>query len=456
MQELTGFTPDSLPQRVQDLKISTTSDSNPQYASCTDWSDSLEFFLEQPPARFPYYLFLGAFAFTAIVGAWSWFGKVDEISVARGTLVPQGLVYKVQPSVAGKVAHVAVSEGNRVNQGQIIIQLDQQMIKTELERQSYNLDSYRDRLNQVLALIDQTQLGLKTVGAISEANIKSHKSALVQENTVITTNNRLLNQLQSEREAHKDRLKRLTVLADRGGVAVDQLFQVEQDLRDRDWRITEIQGANESSNAEITRLVSELNGAKASAKNDQIQTREKLQQLKIEANQIRASIQEAQSLLERGRTELEQTNLRSPVDGLVSNLTIPKAGEVAQVGQTIAQVMPYDAPVVLLAWLPSEQSGLVRSGMPVNVKLDSFPYQDYGVIAGKLITIAPDAQFKEGMGNVYRVEVALEQSSIIHEGKSINLRPGETGSAEVVVRQRRIISLILEPILKLRKGNLSL
>jgi HlyD family type I secretion membrane fusion protein len=456
MQELTKSTPESLPNEVQKPTISMTSTPNSRYSPLAGWSDSLEFFLEQPPARFPYYLLLGGVAFTAIVGAWSWFGRVDEISVARGTLVPQGQVYKIQPSVAGKVDRVAVSEGDRVSQGEIIIQLDQRLIEAELERQSHNLDSARERLNQVSALINQTELGLKTVAAIAEANIESHESALVQESTVISTNNQLLDQLQSEREAHRDRLKRLTVLANRGGVAVDQLFQVEQDLRDRDRRITEIQGENERSNAEITRLVSELDGAKASADNDQIQAREKLQQLKIEANQIRASIQESQSLLDRGRAELEQANLRSPVDGLVSSLTIPKAGEVAQVGQTVAQITPYDAPVVLLAWLPSDQSGLVKPDMPVNVKLDSFPYQDYGVFAGKLMTISPDAQFQEGAGNVYRVEVAFEKSAVIHEGKPINLRPGETATAEIVVRQRRIISLVLEPILKLKKNNLSL
>lgn len=450
------LTPESLPDELQRPKTPITLSTSSQPPHRTDWSDSLEFFLEQPPARFPYYLLIGGIAFTAIVGAWSWIGRVDEISVARGTLVPQGQVYKIQPSVAGKVAHVPVSEGEHVSQGQIVIQLDQQLTEKELERQANNLNSARERLNQILALINQTELSLKTVESISEANIESHKSALVQENAVITTNNQLLNQLQSEREAHRDRLKRLTVLANRGGVAVDQLFQVEQDLRDRDQRITEIQGANQRSKAEIARLVSELNGAKASAKNDQLEAREKLQQLKIEANQIRASIQETQTLLDRGRTELEQANLRSPVEGLVSNLTIPKPGEVAQAGQTVAEITPYDTPVVLLAWLPSEQSGLVKPGMSVNVKLDSFPYQDYGVLVGKLIKISPDAQFREGIGNVYRVEITLQKTSITDEEKSINLRPGESAKAEIVVRQRRIISLFLEPIMKLQKSNLSL
>jgi HlyD family secretion protein len=94
--------------------------------------------------------------------------------------------------------------------------------------------------------------------------------------------------------------------------------------------------------------------------------------------------------------------------------------------------------------------------MPVNIKLDAFPYQDYGVVAGSVLTISPDTSPHEQMGMVYQVEVMLDIKTIKHEGKVVPLRAGQTATAEIIVRRRRIMSLVLDPIRKLQKGNLSL
>lgn len=94
--------------------------------------------------------------------------------------------------------------------------------------------------------------------------------------------------------------------------------------------------------------------------------------------------------------------------------------------------------------------------MPVNMKFDAFPYQDYGIVTGKVLTISPDARSDETLGTVYRVDIALDTTYINHKGKAIALKAGQTATAEIVINQRRLISVVLDPIRKLQKGNLSL
>ena len=422
----------------------------------TLWSDSVQSLLAQPPASLPQIMIAGGLIFTAIIGAWSWFGTIEEVRAAQGRLAPQGDVYRVQPSIAGEVTDIQVQEGDVVHQGQIIARLDHRLVEKEVERLTHSLVAYRQKLTQTKALMQQTQLQLDTLQAIARADVAARQSSIGQEQTVVETNQHLLDQLQLDRQAQTERMGRLQVLVERGAFAEDQLFQVEQALRDRDRSITEIQGSTERSTSTMAQLEAELAQTEAMAERSELEARQQLQQLQIEASQLEASISETQTLLQRSQTELSQTLLLAPVDGVVSTLAIANVGEVLQPGQTVAEVAPSTAPLVLASLLPSHQAGLVEVEMPANLKFDAFPYQDYGVLTGQVLSISPDVQVDDTLGAVYRVDIALDKTHVIHEGDAIALRAGQTATAEIVVRQRRIISLVLEPIRKLQKGNLSL
>jgi HlyD family secretion protein len=399
---------------------------------------------------------LGGVVFTAIIGAWAWFGTLEEVSSAQGQLAPLGEVYSVQPPITGEVTRLGVKEGDTVKQGQIVAELDHRLIEKEIERLTYSLDANKQKLSQTELLIQQTRLGLSTLQTISRADIAARQSSIAQENAVIATNKQMLDQLYLDRQAQVERMERLTTLVNRGAFAEDHLFQVEQALRDRDRSITETQGRTEQSYSTIAQLQAELAQTKAMAEKSELDANKQLQQLQIDATQLEASIQETQALLERSQTELAQATLIAPVDGIVTTLEIANSGEVVQPGQTVAEIAPSTAPLVLLALLPSEKAGLVTTGMPVNVKLDAFPYQDYGIVTGTVLSISPDAKPHEQMGAVYQVEIALNETEIHHEGSQVALKAGQTATAEIIVRKRRLISVILEPIRKLQSSNLSL
>jgi hemolysin D len=100
--------------------------------------------------------------------------------------------------------------------------------------------------------------------------------------------------------------------------------------------------------------------------------------------------------------------------------------------------------------LSNQQAGFVKKGMMVKVKLDAYPYQDHGTIAGKIVAISPDSQASEQLGQVYRVDIALDRHYVNAKGQQIPLKPGLTATAEIVTRQRRVLDVVLEPFQKLR------
>ena len=109
--------------------------------------------------------------------------------------------------------------------------------------------------------------------------------------------------------------------------------------------------------------------------------------------------------------------------------------------------------------MATAESGSLAKGMPVKLKFDAYPFQDYGIVTGELTAISPTSKLTDtDQGEVtnYNLEIKLDRDCLPTANKCIALRPGDTVTAEVIVRQRRIIDLILDPFKKLQKGGLDL
>jgi HlyD family secretion protein len=94
--------------------------------------------------------------------------------------------------------------------------------------------------------------------------------------------------------------------------------------------------------------------------------------------------------------------------------------------------------------------------MPVKVKFDAYPYQDYGIVTGEVTYISPDSKANEQFGVVYQVEVELDRNHITEKGRPIQFKAGQTATAEIIIRRRRIADILLEPFRELQEGGISL
>ncbi|NJM28148.1 MAG: HlyD family efflux transporter periplasmic adaptor subunit [Pseudanabaena sp. RU_4_16] len=106
--------------------------------------------------------------------------------------------------------------------------------------------------------------------------------------------------------------------------------------------------------------------------------------------------------------------------------------------------------------MPSREAGFVQPGMPVQLKFEAFPYQEYGIIPGKVMEVSPDAKPDEKLGTVYQVRVELERNSVASHQGTVKFKAGQTASAEIVLRRRRIVDILLDPIKQLQKGGISM
>ena len=151
--------------------------------------------------------------------------------------------------------------------------------------------------------------------------------------------------------------------------------------------------------------------------------------------------------------------MRSPFDGTIFEFPVSKPGEVVQPGQRIAQIAPQNTDVVLKASMPIQDSGFLKVGMPVKVKFDAYPYQEYGIVEGKVTWVSPDSKIQQtpqGNSESFELDIALSQQYVDNGEKRVSLAPGQTADAEVIIRQRRIIDFVIDPFKKLQKDRLEM
>lgn len=478
-----------------------------------NWSSAVQSLLDQPPATMPLKLILGGVLFFVFFGIWAWFGEVEQIGVAEGKLVPKGETYQVESIELGKVSRISVKEGEEVNAGQIVAELDTTLAQSEVARLEQMLTAYQKELIQKQALLERVVLEAQTHQKIAIAETLEQQSAInsaldkaevfrqllaqqKQEMKAYQARKKRLNslsalaqtryqQLESEMVAHQQRMERLKPMEVQGAVSKEfvfqaeqarrqteqqltesklqeitniseQIFQSEQSLRDLVAQITQSQGEVSSATRDVEQLEADLARKKAERIRLKLESQQKMEQLKLEIAQINTKIAETENILLNAKTKLEQKFLKSPVGGVVLSFNVKNTGKVIQSGETIAEIAPHNSPLVLSALLPNQKAGFIKTDMPVQIKLDAYSYQDYGTIPGKVISISADTESNEKLGAVYQVEIELERDYIIDNNQTIKFKPGQTATANIVIRQRRILDVLLDPIKQLQQDGINL
>lgn len=146
----------------------------------------------------------------------------------------------------------------------------------------------------------------------------------------------------------------------------------------------------------------------------------------------------------------EQTNksqvLTAPVDGIVQTVAITTVGGVVTSAQPVVSIVPENAELIVEADVLNQDIGYVFEGQEVSVKLDTFSFQKYGTVDGKIIYVSPSAVDDERKGLVYKIKVSVDRNSFNINGSDIPISSGMSGTAEIKLEERRIIEFFLEPI----------
>jgi HlyD family secretion protein len=426
--------------------------------------------------------------------AWAYYSQVDEVASAPAKLVPSQALRPVRALNEGIIKEVKVKTGQKITPHTPLLTI--QNADKDKAIQNTDIKRLRESIQLIQAEIQRLEAEKNnqlTAGNTLQNQLQSARSAdfTAQLQSAQAEANRQLS-LQREAQARLERLQEnlgytrnnLTnaqLLARKAEEILAKVREQEESLRDLASpenqaipRLQYVEAQNRvlQSEAEVTKAQTEVINIQdrlSSIEKDILAQKQTIQAARqayqASLSQVRGLSSERQSdiltrlaqrqeelafmqgQLNRSQETLALETLKSPIGGTVY-LVKASPGPV-QRGEELLSILPAGDGVILEAQVLNRDIGFINPGDRVMVKFTTFPYQEFGTVEGAVWQVAPTATLdpdNKDLGLVYTTLIKLEQTSMQVKGKTLHLTPGMTATADIVTRQKSILTFLLEPI----------
>ena len=419
---------------------------------------------QRPLAGVTRWVLYGLISMLAAFLLWATLSDTDEIVTARGRLVTSSPNVVVQPMETSVIQSIDVRVGQVVKKGQRMAALDPTYAaadESQLRGGLSNLDARTRRLegelsqpsvnqgvnNQVSrSRVDDVRLQdqlKKTRSDNYRVRLLSLDENLARLEASLKTN-------QQDQQMQESRVKSLSELESMQERLTSKNFGARKQLLEAQDRKLEVERdlqLTRNKEVEITREI-------AAAKADRMAFQKDWQQRSMEElAEVRRDRNSAVDQLKKAERRRSLISVVSPVDAVVLEIAKLSTGSVVREAETLFTLVPIDVPLEVEVKIEAADVGFVKSGDKVRIKLDAYPFQKYGALAGHVQVVSLDAFTRDaGQGraagsNYYLARIRLDSTKLENVGSDFHLLPGLSATGEIKVGQRSIISYFLYPMM---------
>lgn len=402
---------------------------------------------------------------------WASFAQMDEVTRGFGKVIPSSELQEVASLEPGIVDDFMVRKGDRVKQGQVLVRLRDVAATSDLETNEARYLGLQAAITRLKAEVD----GETTLEFSDEVQKGAPKSVREQMNT-FRTNKRQLEEQRSvlesqlaqrrqevnEQERRAADLKKTIALSrqeksmieplvKRGSAPQIELIQLERGIAERQTELNSVLESLPRARSAIAEAQARINELESTYRADaQTELSEKTIEL--------SSIEKALTGLEDRKN---RTELTSPVDGIVQNITVTTKGGVVQAGQPIVQIVPEGEPLFVEAKIKPRDVAFLRprigdhAGQKATVKITAYDYSIFGGLDGELIDISPDTITDEKGETFYRVRVKTNETQLTRKGEVLPISTGMEAQVDILTGQKTVMEYLLKPFIKTMTQSLS-
>ncbi|MDH6059371.1 HlyD family secretion protein [Chrysosporum bergii ANA360D] len=441
---------------------------------------------------------------------WAYFAKIEQVVPATGQLKPEGTVKEVQAPISGVVKSVHIKDGQKVQPGDLLLTFETAATVAELD----SLKKIRSALVEENQIYRRLMANSYTTASeleflrgklpLNAQFLLKSRTALVQENDLLraelNNSNTLAdlgsdeakrlqfaqreldsrslaaqleieqtkkqlaqmkiknNDTQSSLAIQQGILDKITILAEEGGISQIQYLSQQQRVQNLTAEIEQIEEEQKRLQFAIEQGEQELkNTVAASSKNVLERIAENKKRIaEIDSQFMKVVLNNEQTLadinsrISQAQLNFKYQELRAPVGGTIFDLQAKYPGFVANASQIVLQIVPDDK-FTAEVFITNRDIGFVREGMKTDVRIDSFPFSEFGDIKGQLTRIGSDVLPPDETHQFYRfpATISLEQQYLDSHGKKIPLQSGMSIAANIKVREERtVMSLFTEMFTK--------
>jgi len=394
---------------------------------------------------------------------WASIFKVDRVVVAKGHLITPLPNVVVQPLETAVIQSIDVQIGQVVKKGQKLATLDstfaeadQAQLRTHIE----SLDNQTERLKAELAgqkpvLKDRGDADSKMEAELSSERQANYKAQMDKYNETIAGLHAALDTNKHDQEILTTRVKALQEIENMQEKLVAQQFGARVHLLEaRDKRLEVERELDLTKNRE-QELKKQLAAADADKSAFELSWKQKMMEELLTTTHDR---EEQSEQLRKADRRHNLVTLTAPTDGVVLDIAKLSQGSVIREAETLFTLVQLDTKLESEVQIDSIDTGYVKVGDAVRIKLDAFPFQQHGTLNGTIQTISEDAFRRDNQGNpsllaqgtdaFYLGRITLGNEKLKNLPPQAKLLPGMTMTAEIVVGKRSVMSYLLWPLAK--------
>lgn len=407
--------------------------------------------------------------------AWAVLGQVDIVAVAPGRIVVSERTKTLQPLEASVVKRVLVKDGDTVQAGQVLVELDATNATADQASVQEQWASAAAEELRTAALLSALRTNRAPTlppspAAAGEGRgeggiLPQHTSTTAQLHAEWQDITARLAKLAAERARREAELATVRALIAKLEATLPIAMQREADFR----RLTEQGFVSSHAGQDRTRERVEQEGDLVTQRARLAEAKAALQEAEqaraaylaetqraLGERQAQAALKREQLTQERSKTEQRSrlTQLSAPVAGTVQQVAVHTEGGVVTPAQVLMVIVPKDAEVTAEVVIDNKDIGFVNAGQVAAIKLETFPFTRYGTVAATVKSVTADAVSDEKRGAIFPATLSLNHAGIDIDGKRIALSPGMNLTAEIKTGRRRVIEYLLSPIKRIASESL--
>lgn len=401
------------------------------------------------------------FILSAIV--WADWAELDEVTKGIGQVIPSSQVQIVQNLEGGIVGALLVSEGQKVDKGEILLQIDDTRFAASLRETRTQYLALKAKASRLQAEAELTDfVPPQEVLAESPQLVQLEQSLYRARRSELNNNRSILEEQTAQREqeleelaAKKNQLKRSLDLVQRelvmtrplvkaGAISEVEVLRLERD-------VNELAGQLESTTLSIPRIQSTLDESHRKLEELDLRFKSKARE---EWNEVSAEISAltASSVVLEDR--VQRTAVRSPVRGTIKQLMVNTVGGVIQPGMELVEIVPLEDSLLVEAKIRPEDIGFLRPGQKTVVKFSAFDFAIFGGLEGQLEHISADTIKDEDGKSFYLVRVRTAQNQLGNEADPLSIIPGMQAEVDILTGKKSVLSYLLKPVLRAKERAL--
>ncbi|KRG37033.1 MULTISPECIES: HlyD family efflux transporter periplasmic adaptor subunit [Psychrobacter] len=348
---------------------------------------------------------------------WASFAKIDQVTRAQATVIASARTQEIQASEGGVLTQLAVTEGEEVKAGQLLVVLEEERAKAAVDNSASKTAALTAKLARLNAEIFEKPL-------VFPKGVQDYPEYVQNQRALYNRRRQAINEEVSSLEKMlvlaRQELRMNEPLLKYGDVSQADVIKLSRQVADIEAQINNKRNKYfEEAQAEMTKAQEELD---------------------TELEQLRDRAQ-----------VLEEKRLMAPTEGKIKNINVTTIGGVVKPGEVIMQILPTSSDLVIDAKVSPADIAYVKEGQEATVKLDAYDYSIFGAMKGTVNYISPDTlmeQTPKGEEPYYRVLIVINGAEFKGRGDEIVIKPGMTASVDIKAMERTVLSYLTKPITK--------